>query len=192
MDLTNTSVRKRIAVGAITGLVVVGGALGVSGYASGDDDTTQQRTEVVTVADVDEGATTTAYQLSHESALQVLEAAQAKAGELEQRVTIAIVDRAGNTIALIKGDGAGPQSADSAIAKAYTSAAWGQPTSGLTDAATGDGPSIDDIPNTLFLPGGVPITVDGTPIAGIGVGGAPSGDIDEEIALAGLEALELG
>ncbi|MEU3212844.1 heme-binding protein [Nocardiopsis alba] len=47
-----------------------------------------------------------------------------------------------------------------------------------------------DIPGTLFLAGGVPVTSDDAPIAGIGVGGAPSGDIDEEIAQAALEALE--
>ena len=34
------------------------------------------------------------------------------------------------------------------------------------------------------------MTSDDAPIAGIGVGGGPSGDIDEEIAQAALEALE--
>jgi len=42
----------------------------------------------------------------------------------------------------------------------------------------------------LFLGGGVPVAVDGTPIAGIGVGGAPSGDLDEKYAKAGLATLK--
>ncbi|NUP68114.1 MAG: heme-binding protein, partial [Nonomuraea sp.] len=54
---------------------------------------------------------------------------------------------------------------------------------------TGTGPSIADIPGTLVLGGGVPVTSGGAPIAGIGVGGAPSGDIDESIAQAALKAI---
>ncbi|USY20043.1 heme-binding protein [Nocardiopsis exhalans] len=56
--------------------------------------------------------------------------------------------------------------------------------------ATGDGPNISDIPGALFLPGGVPLESENGPIAGIGVGGAPDGAIDEEIAMAAVEVLE--
>ncbi|MEU6861143.1 heme-binding protein [Glycomyces sp. NPDC046736] len=190
MNAMPQTFRKRLAIGAVTGLAVVGGIVGLSAYAAPGTTAEAAPVETIAVADVQEEGVRTANALTHEAALAMLDAAQDKAAELDQRVTVAIVDRNGNTIAMVKGDGAGPQSPDSAERKAYTAASWGQPTSALTEGATGDAPSIADIPGTLFLAGGVPVTFDGAPIAGIGVGGAPSGDIDEEIALAGLAALE--
>ena len=50
-------------------------------------------------------------------------------------------------------------------------------------------PNLKDIPGTLFLAGGAPVQVKGAPIAGIGVAGAPSGDLDEKFARAGVAAL---
>ncbi|MEU6249601.1 heme-binding protein [Glycomyces sp. NPDC047010] len=182
------NLRKRLAVGAVAGIAVVGGIVGVSAYAA--PGTEAEPIEAVAVAEVQDEGVRGTNALTHEAALAVLDAAQDKAAELDQRVTVAIVDRNGNTIAMVKGDGAGPQSPDSAEAKAYTAVSWGQATSALTENAVGEGATVADIPGTLFLAGGVPVAYDGAPIAGIGVGGAPSGDIDEEIALAGLAALE--
>ncbi|MFD8013176.1 heme-binding protein [Streptomyces sp. NPDC058955] len=50
-------------------------------------------------------------------------------------------------------------------------------------------PTLAAIPNTLFLAGGLPIHHQGSPIAGIGVAGAPSGLQDEQFAHAGIDAL---
>jgi uncharacterized protein GlcG (DUF336 family) len=187
MNAQPVNLRKRVAIGAVTGLAVVGGAVGLSAYAAPTAEA--EPVNAVAVADVQESAVTGANMLTNEAAQAVLAAAQEKADELEQRVTVTIVDRNGNMVAMVKGDGAGPQSPDSAERKAYTAVSWNQPTSELAKNVNGNGPSIADIPDTLFLAGGVPVTVDGAPIAGIGVGGAPSGDIDEEIANAGLAAL---
>ncbi|GAA1692132.1 heme-binding protein [Glycomyces endophyticus] len=179
--------RKRLALGAVAGLAVVGAVVGAGAYAA--PETEAEPIDAVAVAEVQEEGVRGANALTHEAALAVLDAAQDKAAELGERVTVAVVDRNGNTIALVKGDGAGPQSPDSAEAKAYTAVSWGQATSDLAGAAEGEGATVADIPGTLFLAGGVPVVYDGAPIAGVGVGGAPSGDIDEEIALAGLAAL---
>ncbi len=48
--------------------------------------------------------------------------------------------------------------------------------------APGATPNLKDIPGTLFLGGGAPVQVKGAPVAGIGVAGAPSGDLDEKFA----------
>ncbi|MFE2013559.1 heme-binding protein, partial [Streptomyces sp. NPDC059491] len=45
------------------------------------------------------------------------------------------------------------------------------------------------IPNTLFLAGGAPVTAKDAPVAGIGVAGAPSGELDEKFAQAGAATL---
>ncbi|KAB2368163.1 GlcG/HbpS family heme-binding protein [Actinomadura montaniterrae] len=94
-----------------------------------------------------------------------------------QRVTMVIMERAGTIRLVVRTRKAGPQTYVSAKAKAYTAVAFGQPTSALSGNET-----IKQIPGTLTLPGGVPVFYKGFPIAGIGVGGAPDGRIDEAIA----------
>ncbi|WP_327255316.1 GlcG/HbpS family heme-binding protein [Streptomyces sp. NBC_01244] len=105
-----------------------------------------------------------------------------------QRVTVAVVDRNGDTIVTLRGDGAGPQSYEAAQRKAYTAVSWNAPTSVLAGRLA-QTPALKDIPGTLFLGGGAPVTAKNTPLAGIGVAGAPSGDLDEKFAQAGVAAL---
>ncbi|NUR90716.1 MAG: heme-binding protein [Nonomuraea sp.] len=123
--------------------------------------------------------------LTADAAIRAGQAAMAEAVKQKQRVTVAIVDRSGATRLILKGDGAGPQTEESAKRKAYTAVAFGQPTSKLSSNQ-----SLASIPDVLLLAGGVPVASGGSPIAGIGVGGAPSGDIDESIANAGLNAIK--
>ncbi|MFJ3214878.1 heme-binding protein [Kitasatospora sp. NPDC086801] len=111
--------------------------------------------------------------------------AAAKAG---QHVSVAVVDRDGVTRVLLKGDGAGPQSPESAQRKAFTAVSWNAPTSELTKRLA-QAPTLKDIPGTLFLAGGAPVQSKGAPVAAIGVAGAPSGDLDEQFAQAGVAAL---
>ncbi|MEV0831139.1 GlcG/HbpS family heme-binding protein [Nonomuraea rubra] len=127
--------------------------------------------------------------LSSGAALEIAEAAMLEAAKQKQRVTVVIVDRSGATRLVVKGDGAGPQTEESARRKAFTAVSFGRATSELAKGLNGGGPTIADIPGTLFLGGGVPVASGGAPVAGIGVGGAPSGDIDEAIARAGLKAV---
>ncbi|RJL36229.1 heme-binding protein [Bailinhaonella thermotolerans] len=128
--------------------------------------------------------------LNSEALLRIGRAAIREAHRRGQRVTVAIVDRSGATRLVLKTAHAGPQTEESAKRKAFTAVSFGQPTSKLAANAVGDGPTIRDIPGTLFLAGGVPVISGGMPIAGIGVGGAPQGSIDEAIARAGLRAVE--
>ncbi|MBD7994373.1 heme-binding protein [Arthrobacter sp. Sa2CUA1] len=104
-------------------------------------------------------------------------------------VTVALVDRFGTVQALLRGDNAAEHTIEAAQQKAYTAAAFGAPTSELSQRVTGSGPGIADLPGTLFLAGGVPLKVDGVSVAGIGVGGAPDGMLDESCAAAGAETI---
>ncbi|MEC5179086.1 GlcG/HbpS family heme-binding protein [Arthrobacter sp. CG_A4] len=104
-------------------------------------------------------------------------------------VTVALVDRFGTVQALLRGDNAAEHTIEAAQQKAYTAAAFGAPTSELAKRINGNGPSIADLPGTLFLGGGVPLKVNGVSVAGIGVGGAPDGALDEACATAGAEAI---
>ncbi|WP_328720994.1 heme-binding protein [Streptomyces sp. NBC_00247] len=118
------------------------------------------------------------------AAQAVLDAAQKE----NQRVSVAVVDRDGTTIVSLRGDGAGPQSPESAEKKAYTAVSWNAPTSELVERLD-QAPTLKDIPGTLFLAGGAPVQVKGAPVAAVGVAGALSGDLDEKFARAGVAAL---
>ncbi|MFE1908099.1 heme-binding protein, partial [Streptomyces gardneri] len=126
--------------------------------------------------------------LTIEAATKAAQATLDAAEKENQRVSVAVVDRNGNTIVTLRGDGAGPQSYESAEKKAFTAVSWNAPTSVLAGRLA-QAPNLKDIPGTLFLAGGAPVTAKGAPIAGIGVAGAPSGDLDEKFAQAGVAAL---
>ncbi|MFH8369463.1 heme-binding protein [Streptomyces sp. NPDC018031] len=139
-------------------------------------------------ADVHDKDLTRSTHLSVDAATRAAQATLDAAEKEGQKVTVAVVDRNGNTVVTLRGDGAGPQSYDSAVRKAFTAVSWNAPTSELVKRLQ-QAPNLKDIPGTLFLPGGAPVTVHGAPVAGIGVAGAPSGDLDEKFAQAGVAAL---
>ncbi|MFF2382518.1 heme-binding protein [Streptomyces sp. NPDC058108] len=131
---------------------------------------------------------TTSSHLTVAAAVTAARAALDAAERAGQKVSVAVVDRDGNTVVTLRGDGAGPQSYESARRKAYTAVSWNAPTSQLAGRLDGT-PNLKDIPGTLFLAGGTPVAVKGAPVAGVGVAGAPSGDLDERFAAAGVAAL---
>lgn len=130
-------------------------------------------------------------QTSHLSIAAASKAAQAAldaAGKAGQHVSVAVVDRDGNTVVTLRGDGAGPQSYSSAQEKAFTAVSWNAKTSELVGRLQ-QTPTLKDIDGTLFLAGAVPVTAGSAPIAAVGVAGAPSGAQDEAFAQAGVDAL---
>ena len=107
-------------------------------------------------------------------------------------VSVAIVARSGVTKAILRADNAGPHTVGSSTGKAFTSASMGRDTAGLA-GFIGKNPQNDglrDMDNRLVIQaGGLPIRIAGALVGGIGVGGAPSGDIDAGCARAGLDAI---
>ena len=114
-------------------------------------------------------------------------------------VTAIIVDINGVRQAVLRGDGAAVHTLDSAYFKAYTAASLapvrketstkeiferlakqpGMTTSGLAS-----------LPFVTFTPGGVTIMAGGKPIGGIGIGGAPGGNFDDDCARAALDKIK--
>ncbi|MBF6240571.1 GlcG/HbpS family heme-binding protein [Nocardia otitidiscaviarum] len=183
-----TRSRRRTMTGVLTGAVVIAavGAGAVAVDLTGSD--TRPAPSVVLAADASGGNLRQSTHLTVESATRAAQAALATAQQQHQRVSVVVVDRDGNTLVALRGDGAGPQSFESAERKAFTAVSWNAPTSELAGRLQ-DAPRLADIPGTLFLAGGVPVTADGAPVAGIGVAGAPSGDLDERFARAGVAEL---
>lgn len=103
-------------------------------------------------------------------------------------VTVTILDRDGLVIVQERGDGATGATVNVSQEKAYAAVGFQSPTSALQQAATTQ-PGFVAIPGFSILPGGLPITVDGTVVAGIGVSGTPSGDTDAACAQVGIGQL---
>jgi len=107
-------------------------------------------------------------------------------------VSVAIVARSGVTSTLLRADNAGPHTVGSSTGKAFTSASMGRDTAGLAGFIGGN-PANDglrDMDDRLVIQaGGLPIRIGGALVGGIGVGGAPSGDVDATCARAGLDAI---
>ncbi|MFD5584132.1 MULTISPECIES: heme-binding protein [unclassified Streptomyces] len=163
---------------------------GVAGAVSASADTPAAAPAAAPAALKDKATTTTTH-LTVDAATDAARAALDAARKEGQRVSVAVVDRNGNTIVTLRGDGAGPQSYESAVKKAYTAVSWNAPTSDLVKRLQ-NAPTLKDIPGTLFLAGGAPVAYDSAPVAGIGVAGAPSGDLDEKFAQAGVAAISNG
>ncbi len=134
----------------------------------------------------------TAPYLPLDMALKAATAALEKCQADGQKVSVAIVERSGATKILLKADGSGPHTVASATGKAFTSASMGRDTTGLADfiKANGDVEGLRDMDSRMvILAGGLPIRIGDALVGGIGVGGAPSGKIDEVCAKAGVEAI---
>src|SRR5438874_1717407 len=104
---------------------------------------------------------------------------------------IAVVDEGGNLMALERLDGTFAAGANISIGKARTAVLFKRPTKVFEDIIKNGRTAMVALPDAYFTPlqGGVPITVDGQVVGGVGVSGASSAQQDEELALAGANAL---
>ncbi|WP_432090365.1 GlcG/HbpS family heme-binding protein [Streptomyces sp. NRRL F-5630] len=188
MSLTLRTRRSRVLAGGT--LVAALGTAGVLGTVSANAESPRPRpaASATPAADVSGRTTTTTTHLTTAAATRAAQAALDAARRAHQNVSVAVVDRDGRTLVTLRGDGAGPQSYESAVKKAYTAVSWNVPTSDLVKRLD-SAPTLKDIPGTLFLAGGAPVTAKGAPVAAVGVAGAPSGDQDESFAKAGVAAL---
>jgi glc operon protein GlcG len=104
---------------------------------------------------------------------------------------IAVVDDGGNLMALERLDGTFAAGANISIGKARTAALFKRPTKNFEDIIKDGRTALVALPDAYFTPlqGGVPIMIDGQIVGGVGVSGAASAQQDEELAMAGANAL---
>ena len=108
-------------------------------------------------------------------------------------VAMAIVDAAGNLEAYAKMDNLRIFSRRHAQRKAYTSAIMGVDSGAHAERLQGQGRNIADLgdPMVTHGTGGLVIMKNGVILGGIGVGGYPSGQADEDLSRVGLNAMNL-
>ncbi|HEX6719796.1 MAG TPA: heme-binding protein [Pyrinomonadaceae bacterium] len=100
---------------------------------------------------------------------------------------IAVVDEGGNLMALERLDGTFAAGANISIGKARTAVLFKRPTKAFEDIIKNGRTAMVALPDAYFTPlqGGIPITIDGQIVGGVGVSGAASAQQDEELAMAG-------
>ncbi|HYO84479.1 MAG TPA: heme-binding protein [Bryobacteraceae bacterium] len=129
--------------------------------------------------------------LTLSAAKQIAAAAEAEARKNNWNVVICVVDEGGHLLYLQRMDETQLASIDIAQGKARTSLMYKRPTKAMEDAVAGGRTVMLRLPGALPVEGGLPITVDGRIIGGIGVSGVQSVQ-DAQIARAGLAVLESG
>jgi glc operon protein GlcG len=102
---------------------------------------------------------------------------------------IAVVDDGGNLVALERLDGTFSAGANISVGKAKTAVMFKRPTKVFEEIIKNGRTAMVALPDFTPLQGGVPIMIDGQIVGGVGVSGAASAIQDEELAIAGVEAL---
>jgi uncharacterized protein GlcG (DUF336 family)/mannose-6-phosphate isomerase-like protein (cupin superfamily) len=102
---------------------------------------------------------------------------------------IAVVDEGGNLMALERLDGTFAMGATISIGKARTAVLFKKPTRFFEELINKGRTAMTAVDGFTPLIGGIPIVVDEQVVGGIGVSGAASANQDEELALAGANAV---
>ena len=120
--------------------------------------------------------------------------AQASLGDCRSRgyqVTVAVVDRFGGTLVILRDRFAGAHTVATASGKAWTAATFRTSTTEL-NAVSQPGmmqAGIRNLPGTVIIGGGLIVEAGGSLVGAVGVSGAPGGDADEACAKAGIDAI---
>ena len=127
-----------------------------------------------------------------EAARRIIAAAVAEAkNKNAPGAAIAVVDEGGHVVALERLDNTFAAGATISVGKARTAALFKRPTKFFEDVINKGRTAMATLPDFTPLQGGVPIIIDGEIIGAIGVSGAASAQQDEELAIAGANALTI-
>jgi uncharacterized protein GlcG (DUF336 family) len=140
----------------------------------------------------DERRPTVAEGVTLTQAQAVVEAARAKAEEIDVPMNIAVVDAGNNLTAFVRMDGAWLGSIDIAKNKAYTARAFDMSTKDLAPLCQPNQPlfgiNASNQGRLIIFAGGIPLESGGDVIGAVGVSGG-SVEQDHEVAEAGVAAL---
>ncbi len=129
--------------------------------------------------------------LTGEMAGKMVQAAFAQALKDGLYVTVTVVDKSGQTLAVLRHHNAGVHTVRASYKKAYTANSQKRETAEIAKGIK-NGTIPEDVrfldENILILAGGVPILINNTVVGGIGVGGAHDSE-DVRIAKEGLKVI---
>lgn len=124
-------------------------------------------------------------------ALDAAKAALAQCQKAGYTVAVAVVDRGGHALAVLRDPLAGAHTVQTAIGKASTAVSFRMATTDLARETQSGRPAsgIRALPGVVAVGGGLVIEAKGALLGGIGVSGAPGGDADDACAKAGIAAI---
>lgn len=131
--------------------------------------------------------------VSLEAALEVAQVGMRAGSERQSDVAVAVVDQAGTLLVLLRADRATEQFVDGAMQKAWTALNLRASTRDvLTSIHSGeqDNDQLPFIPKSLFLMGGVPLTVGAEVVGAVGAAGCVNGLDDDAIAQLAARAFQ--
>jgi uncharacterized protein GlcG (DUF336 family) len=128
-------------------------------------------------------------ELSMKLAQAAMESCRAEGAQ----IAVAVVDRFGNLQALLRDRFAGPHTPETARRKAWTAVSFRSDTLALSENTKpgSEAYGANFITDALMLGGGVPVEAQGSIVGAVGISGAPSGEMDDACARAGIEAIAL-
>jgi uncharacterized protein GlcG (DUF336 family) len=111
-------------------------------------------------------------------AQSIAQAALAQCESMGFRVSVAVVDRGGLTIVMLRGDGAGLHTPEGAERKAYTARTFSQPSADFVKRLSDRPDTVGSLQYTrvLALGGGLPIKAGNEVVGAVGVSGSPGKD----------------
>ena len=129
--------------------------------------------------------------LTTAAALQAAQAALARCDKDGFTAAVAVVDRGGHVLALLRNGLAGPHTVQTATNKASSALSFRTDTTELAASTQAGRPSsgIRALPGVVAVGGGMMIRAKGSLVGAIGVSGAPTGEADDACAKAGIAAI---
>ena len=129
--------------------------------------------------------------LTTDAALRAAQAALAQCQKQGYTVAVAVVDRGGQPLAMLRDNLAGAHTSLTAINKAYTAVSFRTDTSELAATTQAGKPAsgIRQLPQVVAVGGGLMVRAKGSLVGAIAVSGAPNGDADDACAKAGIAAI---
>lgn len=129
--------------------------------------------------------------IAPEAALRVARAALDHCAKQGYQVSVAVADRAGHPLVMLRDRLAGPHTTQVAIDKAYTALTFKLDTlalSRLTQPGQ-EASGVRHIARAVAVGGGRNIQAGGSTIGAVGISGAPGGEADDVCAKAGIAAI---
>jgi uncharacterized protein GlcG (DUF336 family) len=139
--------------------------------------------------------------LSLDAALELATAAMDACRKHGSQVTITVLDHAGRTKVVLRGDGSNPHSVEHSFRKAYTALTYRMPSGEYGKRAAGQFPGsfgVLNLPNIATAAGGMPVRAGDAVVGAIGISGTPGargagsgggGAADEACAQAGIDRI---
>lgn len=129
--------------------------------------------------------------LTTAAAQKAAQAALDKCSKDGYTVAVVVVDRGGVPLVVLRDNLAGAHTVNTAIGKAWSAVSFRTDTNELASTTQAGKPQsgIRHLPNVVAIAGGLMVQAKGALVGGIGVSGAPGGDVDDVCAKAGLAAI---